>query len=170
MNQDFFKLDRFDGTNYNRWKDQMMFLLTVLNISYVLDDNLVVIPDPTEDESQEDQRNKRDKDEVLCRGHILNRFSDRLYNLLTAIKSPKEIWNTLETRYNKEKQDKLVMDQVNDLQSIVNKLKELKVDISEPLQVGAVIAKLPTSWNNCRKKLMHTNEELSLEQLQKHLR
>ena len=40
MNQDFMKLDRFDGTNYTRWKDKMMFFLTALKVAYVLDPNL----------------------------------------------------------------------------------------------------------------------------------
>ncbi|CAL1368171.1 unnamed protein product [Linum trigynum] len=35
---------------------------------------------------------------------------------------------------------------------------------------GAIIAKLPPSWNNYRKKLLHTSEEFTLEQIQKHLR
>lgn len=37
MNQDFMKLDHFDGTNYTHWKDMMLFLLTALKIWYVLD-------------------------------------------------------------------------------------------------------------------------------------
>ena len=46
MNQDFMKLDRFDGTNYTRLKDKMMFFLTALKVTYVLDLNL-----PTTDSS-----------------------------------------------------------------------------------------------------------------------
>lgn len=63
-----------------------------------------------------------------------------------------------------------VMDQVHELQILVSKLKDLKVLVPESLQVGGIIAKLPPSWNNYRKKLLHTTEEYSLEQIQKHLR
>ncbi|KAH7676279.1 RNA-directed DNA polymerase protein, partial [Dioscorea alata] len=189
MNQDFMKLDRFDGTNYTRWKDKMMFFLTALKIWYVLDPSLPEVPDATPDESVEAkaERVKRQEDELLCRGHILNTLSDRLYDLFTSVQSPREIWKALEFKYNTEKQgaDKFiilkffeftmfdhisVLDQVHELQILVSKLKDLNVEVSEALQVGAVIAKLPPSWNDYRKKLLHSSENFSLEQIHKHLR
>jgi hypothetical protein len=188
MNQDFVKLDRFDGTNFTRWKDKLMFLLTTLKISYVLDPDLPKLgePEPDEDAHTKAEHKKREEDEVVCRGHILNTLSDRLYDLFTSIKSPREIWEALEFKYKTEKQgtDKFlimkffeftmddnisVMDQVHELQVLVNKLRDLKVKVSEPLQVGAIIAKLPPSWNNYRKKLIHTTEDFTIEQIQKHL-
>ena len=36
--------------------------------------------------------------------------------------------------------------------------------------MGAIIAKLPPSWNNFRKKLLHMSEDLTLEQFGQHLR
>ena len=56
-----------------------------------------------------------------------------------------------------------VMDQVHELQVLVNKLRDLKVAISETMQVGAIIAKLPPSWNDYRKKLMHTTKDFTIE-------
>jgi hypothetical protein len=123
---------------------------------------------------------------VVCRGHILNTLSDRLYDLFTSIKSPREIWESLEFKCKIEKQgtDKFlimkffeftlvdnisVMEQVHELQVLVNKLWDLKVEVSEPLQVGAIIAKLPPNWNDYRKKLTHTTEDFTIEQIQKHL-
>mgnify|MGYP004713607849 FL=1 len=53
MNQDFVKLDRFDGTNFSRWKDKMMFFLTALKIAYVLDPSLPDIPEPKDADSDE---------------------------------------------------------------------------------------------------------------------
>ncbi|KAG8377505.1 hypothetical protein BUALT_Bualt08G0039900 [Buddleja alternifolia] len=188
MNQEVVKLNCFDGTNYPRWKDKMMFLLTFLKIAYVLDPNQPAT-EPRVDDSDEVKaaRVKRGEDEVLCRGHILNTLSDRLFDLYSSIKSPLEIWNALEQKYNNEKQgtDKFltmkyfefsmrdessIMDQVHEIQIYVSKLKDLKIEIPEAIQVGAIIAKLPVSWNNYRKKLLHSTEDFSVDQLLKHLR
>uniref|UniRef100_A0A2N9EEB8 CCHC-type domain-containing protein n=1 Tax=Fagus sylvatica TaxID=28930 RepID=A0A2N9EEB8_FAGSY len=189
MNQDFVKLDKFDGSNFIRWQDKMKFLLTALKIFYVLNPNLQPIPDPTPQDTEQlkQQRIKREEDELVCRGHILNTLSDRLYDLFTTMTSPKEIWKALETKYKTEKQgtDKFiiqkyfdfkmmdnvsVLDQVHELQILVHKLNDLSIKIPELFQVGAIIAKLPPSWNNYRKKLLHMAEELTLEQIGTHLR
>ena len=58
---------------------------------------------------------------------------------------------------------KSVLDQIHELQIIVAKLQELKVEISESFQVRAIIAKLPQSWND------YSKENITLEELQKHL-
>ena len=78
LNHKLVKLDRFDGTNFSRWKDKMKFLLTALKLFYVLDPNLMHFP-PTSDEDTNEikaQRKKREEDELICRGHILNTLSD----------------------------------------------------------------------------------------------
>ena len=40
------QLDRFDGMNYTRWMDKMIFMLTSLKIYYILDPNLSALPKP----------------------------------------------------------------------------------------------------------------------------
>ena len=83
----------------------MFFLLTALKICYVLDPTLPDLPAPTPEDNEQlmANRKKRENDELLCRGHILNNLSDRLYDLFTSISSPKEIWKTLEYKYSTEK-------------------------------------------------------------------
>ena len=61
-----------------------------------------------------------------------------------------------------------VLDQVHELH-IVNKLRDLSINIPESFQMGAIIAKLPPSWNNFKKKLLHMSEDLTLEQFGQHL-
>ena len=132
------------------------------------------------------QRKKQDEDELICRGHILNTLSDRLYDLYTSMKSSKKIWNALETKYKTEKigTNKFIIQkyfnykmvdnisiyyQEHKLQILVNKLCDLSINILESFQVSAIIAILPPSWNNFRKKLLHMLEDLTLEQFGQHL-
>ncbi|XP_057452128.1 uncharacterized protein LOC130743934 [Lotus japonicus] len=189
MNQDLVKLDCFDGTNFTRWQDKMIFLLTALKIYYVLDPDLTPIAEPQDDDSDElkTERKKRIEDELLCRGHILNTLSGRLYDLYTDTQSTVEIWKALEFKFKAEEEgtkkfliskyfdfkmldSKPILQQVHELQVLVNKIKAVKIDIPKAFQVGAIIAKLPPSWNGYRKKLLHNSEDFSLEKIQKQLR
>ena len=38
---------------------------------------------------------------------------------------------------------------------IVNKLKVLKIELQEAFQVGANVAKLPSSWKGYQKRILH---------------
>ena len=91
LNHELVKLDRFDGTNFSRWKDKMKFLLTALNLFYVLDLNLMLFPTASDEDKIKAQRKKWEEDKLICRGHILNTLSNRLYDLYTSLKLPKEI-------------------------------------------------------------------------------
>ena len=102
FNPDMIKLDRFDGTNFTRWKDKLIFFLTELGVAYLLlDVKLPVIPAPSDDDTDEIKavRKKREEDEVRCRGLILNALSDRLYDLFSTLKMPQEIWRALKNKY-----------------------------------------------------------------------
>ncbi|KAK3007477.1 hypothetical protein RJ639_013464 [Escallonia herrerae] len=66
--------------------------------------------------------------------------------------------------------DKPLLEQVHALQVIVNTIRTLKISLPESFQVGVIIAKLPPSWKDYRKKLLHKSEDFTLEQFQKHLR
>ncbi|XP_050909718.1 uncharacterized protein LOC127123551 [Lathyrus oleraceus] len=173
MNQDLVKLDLFDGTNYTRWQDKMTFLLTALKVHYVLDPYLAPIIEPLENESEEvkKERKKREEDELLCRGNILNTLSDHLYDLYTDNPSATESWKALKFKFKADEEDyKPILPQVHELQVLVNKIKTVKIDIHETFQVGEIIAKFPPSWKGYRKKLLHSSEDFSLEKIQKHLR
>ncbi|XP_010914014.1 uncharacterized protein [Elaeis guineensis] len=198
INQDTVKLDRFDGNNFFHWQDKMLFLLTALKISYVLDPNLPTIEDPIpttdggqpfaeEIERVQKERKKREENELLCRGHILNTLSDHLYDLFTDVKPPRDIRNALKYKYKAEEEgtnkfliskyfdfkivdDKPILEQVHELQVLVNKICAQKTVLPESFQVGAIISKLPPSWKDYQKKLMRKAEDFTLEQIQKHLR
>ncbi|KAL5575402.1 hypothetical protein UlMin_017101 [Ulmus minor] len=170
MNQDLVWLDRFDGSNFTRWQDKLHFLLTALKIIYILDPYLSQLLEPTDEDNDEVKAaRKQREDELICRGHILNALSDGLYDLFTNTKSAKEIWTTLEFKYKTEEEDtkkfliskyfdfkflddKPLLPQIYELQIIVNKLKAVKIELPEPFQVGAIIAKLPSTWKDKSEK------------------
>ncbi|KAJ9561598.1 hypothetical protein OSB04_006758 [Centaurea solstitialis] len=198
MNQDIVKLDRFDGQNYTRWVEKVKFLLMFLKLYYILDPDLPPIPEnPIPAAGQqpdqraisdlEKQRQLRKEAEALCLGHIKNTLSDRLFDLYSPISDPRELWKALEQKYKTHEEgtnkylvfkylefqmvdDKPIMEQVHELQVLVNKLNVLSIPIVELFQVGAIIAKLPPSWKDFSKRMMHKSEDFSLDDLMKHLR
>ncbi|KAL6346382.1 hypothetical protein AAG906_033178 [Vitis piasezkii] len=179
MNQNLVRLDRFDGSNFTRWQDKVRFLLTALKIFYILDPTLAPLLEPKENDTPQvvAARKKREEDELIC----------YIYDLYTNTNFTREIWEALENKYKAEEEgtkkflisqyidfkffdEKPLLPQIHELQVIVNKLKVLKIELPEAFQVGAIVAKLPSSWKGYRKRILHKSEDYSLEEIQKHLR
>nr|KAJ0213157.1 hypothetical protein LSAT_V11C400209030 [Lactuca sativa] len=89
MNQEFAKLDRFDGQNSTRWFDKVKSMLQVLKLAYVLDRKVTPnladpIPkvgknmDPTVIFDLGKQRALCRESKKLCVGHIKKSLSDWL--------------------------------------------------------------------------------------------
>ncbi|GJW80832.1 zinc finger, CCHC-type containing protein [Tanacetum coccineum] len=45
------------------------------------------------------RRNEWENDDYICRGHILNGISDSLYDIYQNVKSARELWDSLESKY-----------------------------------------------------------------------
>ncbi|GJY41593.1 hypothetical protein Tco_0428863 [Tanacetum coccineum] len=150
---DTIKLGRMDGMNFSRWKERMKFLLTAFKVYYVPEEQQIGIL------TEEEQR-KHDQDETLCKGYILSTLIDRLYDLYTLMNFAREIWNSLQDKYTAKKEgaDKFIT------------FKFFEFTMEDNLLVRAIITKLPSSWHNYKKKLLHTSEDFILDQIHKHLR
>ena len=61
------------------------------------------------------------------------------------------------------------MDQVHEIQMLISKLSDLDIKVPDSLQVGAVLSKLPPSWNEYRKKMLHSTDNYTFDQFQTHL-
>ncbi|TLX67365.1 hypothetical protein E9993_23295, partial [Labilibacter sediminis] len=123
----------------------------------------------------------------MCLGHIKNTLSDRLYDLYARVVDPRELWNALELKYKAHEEgtnkylvskylefqmvdEKPILEQVHELQVLVNKLTALSIVLPKLFQVGAIIVRLPPSWKDFSKRMMHRSEDYSLDDLLNHLR
>lgn len=59
---------------------------------------------------------------------------------------------------------------MHELQVLVNKLKTVKIELSESFWVGVIIAKLLRTWKQYQKWILHSSGDYFLEQFQKHFR
>lgn len=104
------KLDKFDGSNYLRWQDRMKWLLTFLNVFYILSEDLAPLPtlDGHASEKKKEEwrqaKEKREAGETLCRGYILNTLSQKLYDIYSLLPTAKEVWISLNEKYKHVKQ------------------------------------------------------------------
>nr|GFB25738.1 zinc finger, CCHC-type [Tanacetum cinerariifolium] len=98
MTTNFGKLDKFEGHHFRRWQKKMHILLTTLKVVYVL---TTPMPELLEDDTVEEigRRAKWENNDYICRGHILNGMSDLIFDIYQNVKSAKEVWDSLESKY-----------------------------------------------------------------------
>ncbi|KAH9720235.1 hypothetical protein KPL70_006028 [Citrus sinensis] len=183
---DFVKLERFDGGNFIRWQKKLHFLLTSLNVVYVL-----TTPKPQERENETlaetRVRHKWEQDDYVCKGHICNAMSDTLFDQYHNKPISKEIWDSLEAKYMMEDatskkflaskffnyrmvDNRLVVEQYNEILHILDQFNQHNMKMDESIIVSSIIDKLPPSWKDYKKSLKHNKEEISLDGLGQSLR
>ena len=82
------KPEKFDGTEFKRWQQKMLFYLTTLQLARFLQE------DPPE--SRTDAWTQCD---FICRNYILNGLDDSLYNVYSPITTAKKLWASLDKKY-----------------------------------------------------------------------
>ncbi|VFQ65106.1 unnamed protein product [Cuscuta campestris] len=177
---------KFNGTNFKMWQQKMMFFMTVLGFAEYLQQDP---PQPNETNNplvamvnQAWYHNN-----YLAINIILEGLGDSLYPVYAGAKLAKELWNSLNKKYQAEDagtkkfivgkmldykmvDSKSVVAQAEELTVIFNKCNEEKVGVSEAFQVAAIIHKLPRSWEDFQADLKLKKTELNLEQLLTRLR
>ena len=152
---DFVKLERFDGGNFIRWQKKLHFLLTSLNVVYVL-----TTPKPQERENETlaetRVRHKWEQDDYVCKGHICNAMSDTLFDQYHNKPTSKEIWDSLEAKYMMEDatskkflaskffnyrmvDNRLVLEQYNEILHILDQFNQHNMKMDESIIVSSII-------------------------------
>ncbi|XP_070045004.1 uncharacterized protein [Nicotiana tomentosiformis] len=120
--------------------------------------------------------------DFLCKGYILSALEDNLYNVYSAMKISKELWDALEKKYKTEDaclkkfvfakfldykiiDSKIVRTQVQEIQLIFHDLMVEGMVVNEAFQVAAMFEKLPPLWRDFKNYLKHKRKEMNLEDL-----
>jgi len=182
------KPEKFNGTEFKRWQQKMLFYLTTLHLArYIRED----VPKPKEGETADFQLvaaiDAWKQGDFLCRNYILNGLENSLYNVYCKKDSAKGLWESLEFKYKTEdagskkfvvgrfldfkmQDSKTVISQVQDIQLILHDILAEGMTLSESFQVAAIIEKLPPAWKDFKNYLKHKRKEMKLEELIMRLR
>ncbi|XP_068314976.1 uncharacterized protein [Pyrus communis] len=144
------KPEKFNGTDFKRWQQKMLFYLTTLNLAKFPTEDTPVSGTTVEKVAAIDAWNHSD---FLCKNYILNALDNALYNVYSPIKSAKALWNSLDKIYKTEDagmkkfvvgrfldykvtDSKKVISQVQELQLILHEIHVEGMSLSETFQVA----------------------------------
>ena len=157
------KPKKFNGLNFKRWQQKMLFYLTTLNLARFLTKDA---PNLKEDEHDIQVINAIDSWkhlDFLCKNYVLNGLTDSLYNVYYTKISTKELSESLDQKYKTEHAGakKYIVGRFLDFKTVDSKIvtsqvQELQVIIHE-IHADRMV---PSKW----KSLLRTTS--GLERLQ----
>ncbi|KAL4598632.1 hypothetical protein ACB092_11G072200 [Castanea dentata] len=142
------KLEPFDGNYYKRWFEHMLFYLEAIRVNYVLFEDCV--PANMAESAHFASALIYEKDNHICRGHILHYLSNSLFDIYCSYKFAKEIWEALKKKYSIEDAG-------------------TKKYVVDAFQAATLIEKLPPSWKEYINYLKHKKRDMSLKDLIVHI-
>ncbi|XP_073120603.1 uncharacterized protein [Henckelia pumila] len=172
--------EKFEGLNFKRWQQKMLFYLTTLNVAkFLSEDAPKSIEGDVQTTSAVDAWHHLD---FLCTNYIMNGLVDSLYNVYSEKKTARELWESLDRKYKTEDarakkfivgrfldykmiDSKSVISQVQELQVILHDIHAEDMVLSETFQVAAIIEKFPPAWNDFKNYLKHKRKEMNVEEL-----
>ena len=93
------KPKKFNGIEFKRWQQKMLFYFTTLNLAHFLQEDA-----PTLKENETDRQVVAVVDawkhaDFLCHNYLLNGLDNTLYNVYCAFNTVRELWESLDKKY-----------------------------------------------------------------------
>ncbi|GMQ05992.1 hypothetical protein CsSME_00050763 [Camellia sinensis var. sinensis] len=176
------KPEKFNGTEFKRWQQKILFYLTILNLARFVKENAPALSEEETDRQAIAAVEAWKHSDFLCRNYILNGLDNTLYNVYSPLQTARELWESLDKKYKTEDagikkyvvgrfleymmvDSKTVISQVQELQLILHEIHTEGMSLSKSFQVAAIIEKLPPSWKEFKNYLKHKRKEMKLEDL-----
>ena len=91
-------LERFNGTDFKRWQQKMLFYLTTLNLARFLHKDGPKLDVGEIDKEKLAAVDAWNHSDFLCRNYVLNGLENTLYNVYSMLKTTKELWDSLDKK------------------------------------------------------------------------
>ncbi|GKE66946.1 hypothetical protein Tco_1521107, partial [Tanacetum coccineum] len=142
MASSFAKLEKFEGVDFRRWQKKMHFMLSNMSVVYVL-----TTPMPDDGELWDTLEAKYMAEDASSKKFLVSNFT----NYIMTVSRP-------------------VLEQYNELLRILGRSIQHNMNMDESIKVSCIIDKFPPSWKDFKHNLKHLKEELTLIELDSHLR
>ncbi|KAL0552384.1 hypothetical protein IC582_011493 [Cucumis melo] len=176
------KPEKFDGVDFKRWQQKILFYLTTLNLAKFLTEDAPILSEGETNKEKQLAVDAWKHVEYFCKNYILNGLDNTLYNVYSSVHSAKNLRTSLENKYKTEVvgakkfiagkfldykmvYSKTVMSQVQEIQVILHDIHAENMNLSESFQVASIIEKFPPSWKDFKNYLKHKCKEIKLEEL-----
>ena len=93
------KLEKFNGLNFKRWQQNMIFYLTTLNHARFLTKDVLQLKEDEHDIQVISAIEAWKHSNFLYRNYVLKGFTDTLYNVYYTKSSSKKLWESLDQKY-----------------------------------------------------------------------
>ena len=94
---------RFEGAHFKRWKQKMLFFLTLKKVVVGCSTEKLKFPETNPTEEQINNLTMSTKVNFIYKNLILNGLTDELYDYYNTMSTLKEVWDTLQKKYDTEK-------------------------------------------------------------------
>ena len=150
------KPKKFNGADFKRWQQKMLFYLTTLNLACFLREDAPALKENETDKQVVVVMKAWKHVDFLCHNYLLNGLDNTLYNVYCTFNTTSELWESLDKKYKTEDAGlkksvvgkflnckmldyKTVISQVQDLQLILHDIHAERMSLSESFQVAAII-------------------------------
>ncbi|CAH9125353.1 unnamed protein product [Cuscuta epithymum] len=162
------KPEKFNGLNFKRWQQKMLFYLTTLGLARFLTEDAPVVTGSEVDVQSLNAVEAWKHSDFLCRNYVLNGLHDALYDVYSKLATAKELWNALDHKYKSEDAGakKFVVGRFLDFKmvdpkTVVNQVEKIKmifheIQKEEEMILSAVVTEVNLVGSNSNEWFVDT--------------